>query len=61
VVAADILRNTFALEVAGIGGKTRVVFNGVDPQMFCPREEVRGEQGRSSLSGASIANRVCWS
>ena len=40
-VCSGYLRNTFALKSLALAAKTRVVFNGVDPQMFYPREEVR--------------------
>ena len=40
-VCTGYLRNTFAAKSPALASKTRVVFNGVDPQIFCPREEMR--------------------
>jgi glycosyltransferase involved in cell wall biosynthesis len=40
-VCSGYLRDTFATKSAALAAKTRVVFNGVDPQVFYPREEMR--------------------
>jgi spore coat protein SA len=40
-VCSRYLRGTFAPKSAALAAKTHVVFNGVDPQVFYPREEMR--------------------
>jgi spore coat protein SA len=40
-VCSEYLRNTVAPKSPALAAKTRVVFNGVDPQMFCPGQDVR--------------------
>ena len=41
VVCSKFLRDTFALKSPALAAKTQVVFNGVDTQLFFPREELR--------------------
>jgi len=40
-VCSEYLRSTFASKSAALNCKTRVVYNGVDRQLFYPREEFR--------------------
>jgi len=40
-VCSGYLRDTFASRSSAIASKTRVVFNGVNPEVFSPREETR--------------------
>jgi spore coat protein SA len=40
-VCSGFLRDTFAPKSTALAAKTQVVFNGVDPDLFFPREEVR--------------------
>jgi spore coat protein SA len=41
VVCSRYLRDTFALKSSALPAKTRVVYNGVNTQLFYPREELR--------------------
>jgi spore coat protein SA len=41
VVCSNYLRNTCASKSSQLAAKTRVVFNGADTELFCPREEIR--------------------
>jgi spore coat protein SA len=41
VVCSSFLRDTFALKSPALAAKTQVVFNGVNTQLFFPREELR--------------------
>ena len=41
VVCSSYLRNCFATKSAAVAAKTSVVFNGVNPQLFYPREDIR--------------------
>jgi len=41
VVCSNYLRGTFASKSPELAGKTRVVPNGADTKLFCPREELR--------------------
>jgi spore coat protein SA len=40
-VCSSYLRDAFAPKSPALAAKTQVVFNGVDTQLFCPREELR--------------------
>jgi len=40
-VCSGYLRDTFVPKSTALAAKTRVIFNGVDPQVFYPREEMR--------------------
>ncbi len=40
-VCSEYLRNTFAAKSASLASKTKVIFNGVDTDLFFPQEELR--------------------
>jgi spore coat protein SA len=40
-VCSNFLRDCFALKSSALAAKTQVVFNGVNRDLFCPREEIR--------------------
>jgi len=40
-VCSTFLRGTFAVRSSKLAAKTKVVFNGVNTRLFCPREEIR--------------------
>jgi spore coat protein SA len=40
-VCSVFLRQTFASRSPALAAKTRVVFNGVNPEVFCPQEKLR--------------------